>query len=98
MTGQQFRGRLASVFDTCRADDRAALIGYLPTGFPDVATSLDAMVALVESGCDIIEVGVPYSDPGWTVRSSRRPPKPPWHGGPRPRYVAHRRGDQRGRR
>lgn len=64
MTGQQFRGRLAAVFDTCRADDRAALIGYLPTGFPDVATSLDAMVALVESGCDIIEVGVPYSDPG----------------------------------
>jgi len=57
-------GRLASVFEKCRADGRAALIGYLPTGYPNVSTSIDAMVALVESGCDIIEVGVPYSDPG----------------------------------
>lgn len=64
MTGQRSGGRLASVFDSCRADGRAALIGYLPTGYPDVPTSFDAMVALVESGCDIIEVGVPYSDPG----------------------------------
>ncbi len=57
-------GRLSSVFEACHAGGRAALIGYLPTGYPDVSTSIDAMVALVESGCDIIEVGVPYSDPG----------------------------------
>ena len=56
--------RLGPLFETCRADDRAALIGYLPTGYPDVPTSVDAMIALVESGCDLIEVGVPYSDPG----------------------------------
>ena len=56
--------RLGPLFDTCRAADRAALIGYLPTGYPDVPTSVDAMIALVESGCDLIEVGVPYSDPG----------------------------------
>lgn len=56
--------RLAELFDGCRAEDRAALIGYLPTGFPDVATSIAAMTALVESGCDLVEVGVPYSDPG----------------------------------
>lgn len=56
--------RLAGVFETCRAEQRAALIGYLPTGFPDVPASIAAMTALVESGCDIIEVGVPYSDPG----------------------------------
>ena len=55
---------LADVFATCRAEDRSALIGYLPTGFPDVATSISAMTAMVESGCDIIEVGVAYSDPG----------------------------------
>jgi len=55
---------LASVFAACRAEDRSALIGYLPTGFPDVPTSISAMTALVESGCDIIEVGVAYSDPG----------------------------------
>ena len=55
---------LSTVFAACRAEDRAALIGYLPTGFPDVATSISAMTAMVESGCDIIEVGVAYSDPG----------------------------------
>nr|MDT0524028.1 tryptophan synthase subunit alpha [Streptomyces sp. DSM 41633] len=56
--------RLAELFDGCRAESRAALIGYLPTGFPDVQTSIAAMTALVESGCDLVEVGVPYSDPG----------------------------------
>lgn len=56
--------RLGGLFDACRAEQRAALIGYLPTGFPDVPSSISAMTALVESGCDIIEVGVAYSDPG----------------------------------
>jgi tryptophan synthase alpha chain len=56
--------RLGGLFDACRAEQRAALIGYLPTGFPDVPSSIEAMTALVESGCDIIEVGVAYSDPG----------------------------------
>ncbi|MCK0175112.1 MULTISPECIES: tryptophan synthase subunit alpha [Mycobacteriaceae] len=56
--------RLGGLFDACRSEQRAALIGYLPTGFPDVPSSISAMTALVESGCDIIEVGVAYSDPG----------------------------------
>ncbi|MET0911313.1 MAG: tryptophan synthase subunit alpha [Ilumatobacteraceae bacterium] len=56
--------RLAGLFDSCRAEGRAALIGYLPTGFPDVENSIAAMVALVEGGCDVIEVGIAYSDPG----------------------------------
>jgi tryptophan synthase alpha chain len=55
---------LSEIFARCRAENRSALIGYLPTGFPDVDTSIAAMTALVESGCDIIEVGVAYSDPG----------------------------------
>lgn len=55
---------LTAVFNTFRQEDRAALIGYLPTGYPDVATSVDGMIALIECGCDIVEVGVPYSDPG----------------------------------
>ena len=58
------RARLADLFASCRQHDRSALIGYLPTGYPDVPTSVDAMAALVESGCDIVEVGIPYSDPG----------------------------------
>jgi tryptophan synthase alpha chain len=55
---------LSSLFEECRAEGRSALIGYLPTGFPDVPTSISAMTAMVESGCDIIEVGIAYSDPG----------------------------------
>jgi tryptophan synthase alpha chain len=56
--------RLAALFDTCRTGGRSALIGYLPTGYPDVPTSISAMTALVESGCDLVEVGIAYSDPG----------------------------------
>lgn len=40
-----------------------ALVGYLPVGFPDLQTSIDAAVALTENGVDIIELGLPYSDP-----------------------------------
>ena len=50
-------------FDKARADDRAALVGYLPAGFPDVQGGIDAIVAMVDAGCDVIEVGLPYSDP-----------------------------------
>ena len=56
--------RLSGLFAACHAEGRSALIGYLPTGFPDVPTSISAMTAMVESGCDIIEVGIAYSDPG----------------------------------
>lgn len=54
---------LTEVLARTRSQGRAALIGYLPVGFPDVDTSIDAMLALVEGGCDIVEIGVPYSDP-----------------------------------
>jgi tryptophan synthase alpha chain len=56
--------RLAPLFQACRRDDRAALIAYLPTGYPDVQTSVQAMTTVVDAGCDLVEVGVPYSDPG----------------------------------
>lgn len=46
-----------------RADGRGALVGYLPVGFPDLDTSVDAAVALAENGVDVIELGLPYSDP-----------------------------------
>jgi tryptophan synthase alpha chain len=61
---QSQKSRLQALFSACRDEHRAALIGYLPTGYPDVSTSIDAMKTLTESGCDLIEVGVPYSDPG----------------------------------
>jgi tryptophan synthase alpha chain len=56
--------QLATLFDTCRQENRSALVGYLPTGYPSVAESIAAMTALVDSGCDLVEVGIPYSDPG----------------------------------
>jgi tryptophan synthase alpha chain len=46
-----------------RQAGRPALVGYLMVGYPDVDTSIAAMRAMVEGGVDIIEVGVPYSDP-----------------------------------
>ena len=54
---------LSAVFDRAKAENRAALIGYLPAGFPDVPASISLMQTMVESGVDIIEVGLPYSDP-----------------------------------
>jgi tryptophan synthase alpha chain len=55
---------LEEVFARCRSEDRAALIGYLPTGYPSYEGSVEAMHAMVDGGVDAIEVGVPYSDPG----------------------------------
>jgi tryptophan synthase alpha chain len=55
---------LDELFARCRAEDRAALIGYLPVGYPSVAQSVEAMVAMVEAGVDAVEIGVPYTDPG----------------------------------
>lgn len=56
--------QLESILRQAKSEHRAALLGYLPVGFPDVATSIEAMRAMVAGGCDMIEIGVPYSDPG----------------------------------
>ncbi len=52
-----------TAFATARAEERAALVGYLPAGFPDVDGGIAALKALVAAGCDAIEVGLPYTDP-----------------------------------
>jgi tryptophan synthase alpha chain len=51
------------LFERTRAEGRAALVGYLPAGFPDQKTSIAAIEAMVEGGVDLVEVGLPYSDP-----------------------------------
>ena len=61
----------AQVLAACRAEGRAALVGYLPVGFPTVQTSIEAMVAMARAGADIIEVGVPYSCLLYTSPSPR---------------------------
>lgn len=55
--------RVEEIFTGCRAHGRAALVGYLPAGFPTVDGSVELLTALVEGGCDLLEIGVPYSDP-----------------------------------
>ncbi|GAA3650315.1 tryptophan synthase subunit alpha [Nocardioides ginsengisoli] len=50
-------------FAKAKAEGRAALVGYLPAGFPDVEGSIAALKTMVEAGCDVIEIGLPYSDP-----------------------------------
>ncbi|WP_462417653.1 tryptophan synthase subunit alpha [Kytococcus sp. Marseille-QA3725] len=50
-------------FERTRQQGRAALVVYLPVGFPDVETSRAAMVAAVEAGADVVEIGIPYTDP-----------------------------------
>lgn len=57
------RTPLSRLFATTRAQGRAALIGYLPAGYPDLPGSVDAVRAMVRAGCDVVEVGVAYSDP-----------------------------------
>ncbi|MBW8481079.1 tryptophan synthase subunit alpha [Actinomadura parmotrematis] len=52
-----------TAFDKARAEDRAALVGYLPAAFPSREGGIRAVTAMVEAGCDVIEIGLPYSDP-----------------------------------
>lgn len=54
---------LAATLAGCRAEGRAALVGYLPAGYPDLDGSVALLRAMVESGVDVVEVGLPYSDP-----------------------------------
>ncbi|MEI6763310.1 MAG: tryptophan synthase subunit alpha [Actinomycetes bacterium] len=54
---------LSELFLKTKAENRAALIGYLPAGFPTIADSSKVIAAMVEGGVDAIEIGFPYSDP-----------------------------------
>ncbi|WP_445181451.1 tryptophan synthase subunit alpha [Pseudonocardia sp. Cha107L01] len=54
---------LDELFADCRAEHRAALVGYLPAGYPTVDDSARLLSALIDSGVDLVEVGLPYTDP-----------------------------------
>jgi tryptophan synthase alpha chain len=54
---------IARAFATAAEEDRAALVIYLCAGDPDLETTVDLVVAAAESGADVIELGVPFSDP-----------------------------------
>jgi tryptophan synthase alpha chain len=63
MSGSVSSGSARLAFDKARADGRGTLVGYLPAGFPTVDTAIAACRALMDAGVDVIEVGLPYSDP-----------------------------------
>jgi tryptophan synthase alpha chain len=70
----------ATVADTIQArklEGHGTLIAYLPLGFPDWETSVEASIAALDAGADVLELGVPYSDPvmdGPVIARQRRRP------------------------
>jgi tryptophan synthase alpha chain len=54
---------VSDAFARARAERRAAVIGYLPAGFPSVQGAIDAAAAMHRAGADVVEIGLPYSDP-----------------------------------
>lgn len=55
--------RIAKTFETIKAENRAALITYIAAGDPNVEVSTDIFQALPDAGADIIELGMPFTDP-----------------------------------
>ncbi len=67
--------RIAGVFETLRAANRAALIPFVEAFDPDRATSAELLAGMAENGADIIEIGVPFTDPmadGPTIQAAGR--------------------------
>jgi tryptophan synthase alpha chain len=54
---------VGQALEKAAAQERAALVGYLPAGFPTVDGGIAAILAMAEAGADIVEIGLPYSDP-----------------------------------
>lgn len=59
----QTASKSAAAIDRARSQGRAALIAYLPAGYPTVEDSIAAGIAAAKNGADLIEIGIPYSDP-----------------------------------
>ncbi len=56
-------GRVRAAFDAAGSEGRIALVPYVVAGYPDAATSLEIALAAIDAGADLLEVGLPYSDP-----------------------------------
>jgi tryptophan synthase alpha chain len=56
-------GRIEAMFDACRARGESALVTYVMAGDPDLATSRAMALACAEGGADLLEIGMPFSDP-----------------------------------
>lgn len=70
LTGLQ---RIQAAFEQAKSQRRAALMPYFTLGYPDAATSLEIVASIAAAGADLIELGVPFSDPladGPTIQGS----------------------------
>ena len=64
MTNDTVGGQLiAAAFEAARGEGRAALVLYVVAGYPDLETSYAAALACIDGGADVLEIGLPYSDP-----------------------------------
>ena len=66
-------GRIEAAFAKCKAEGRTAFVGFVTTGYPTLESTLEIVPALVAGGADVIELGVPFSDPlaeGPTIQRS----------------------------
>ena len=54
---------IAAAFEAAAQDGRAALVPYVVAGYPDAETSFEIAVAAIDAGADLLEIGLPYSDP-----------------------------------
>ena len=55
--------RIRAAFERARGEGRAALVPYVVAGYPDASTSLEIALAAIDAGADLLEVGLPFSDP-----------------------------------
>lgn len=60
---QKFSTRIDTVFETLKSDNRTAFLGFVMAGDPDYDTALKIIQGLPESGVDILEIGMPFTDP-----------------------------------
>ena len=68
-------GRIDEAFQCMRSEGRTGLVVYLTAGYPDLETTFELVPALARSGADVIELGVPFSDPmadGITIQTSNQ--------------------------
>ena len=55
--------RIDAVFKRLKQEQKTAFIGFLTAGDPDIPTCMECVKQLEQNGCDIIEIGIPFSDP-----------------------------------
>lgn len=69
--------RIQQTLNRLQKQNRKGLVPFVTTGFPSPELTVPVMHAMVEGGADIIELGVPFSDPMQTARLSSTLPKSP---------------------